>query len=103
MEFHDNFEFEWDDDKHRDNVRKHKVSFYEATTVFSSFPLLTENDHLHSQDEQRYKATGYSNRNRLLIVSYTDRGDTIRIISARKANKQERADYEQSIEYLPFG
>ena len=102
MEFHDN-EFEWDDDKHRDNVRKHKVSFYEATTVFSSFPLLTEHDDLHSQDEQRYKTIGYSVKNRLLVVVHTDRGNVIRIISARKANKQERADYEQSIEYLPFG
>ena len=94
MEFDDN-KFEWDDDKHRDNVRKHKVSFYEATTVFSSFPLLTENDHLHSQDEQRYKTTGYSRKGRLLVVIHTDRGNVTRIISARKANKLEEGKYHE--------
>ena len=104
MEFYNNCKFDWDENKSRKNLKKHKVSFHEARTVFEShFLPLTENDDLHSQDEQRYKTTGYSSKNRLLIVSHTDRGDTIRIISARKANKQEKADYEQSIEYLPFG
>ena len=88
--------FEWDENKNKNNIRKHKVSFYEARTVFTSHEL-TEKDDLHSQDEQRYKTIGYSKRNRLLIVNHTYRGDTIRIISARKANKQQRADYEQSI------
>ena len=102
MEFYDNLKFEWDENKHRDNVRKHKVSFYEATTAFSSSPLLTENDHLHSQDEQRYKTTGYSVKNRLLVVVHTDRGNVIRIISARKANKLEERNYHEHFsEYLP--
>ncbi len=96
MDFYDNFKFEWDEIKNKNNIRKHKVSFQEARTVFTSHEL-TERDDLHSQDEQRYKTVGYSKRNRLLIVSYTERGDKIRIISARKANKQQRADYEQSI------
>ena len=98
MDFYDDFKFEWDENKNKNNIRKHKVSFHEARTVFGApFQPLTENDDLHSQDEQRYKTIGYSNKNRLLIVNHTYRGDTIRIISARKANKQQRADYEQSI------
>ncbi|MYK20711.1 BrnT family toxin, partial [Candidatus Poribacteria bacterium] len=102
MEFYDNFKFDWDENKQRNNVRKHKVSFYEAITVFSSSPLLTENDDLHSQYEQRYKTTGYSVKNRLLVVIYTDRGDVTRIISARKANKLERENYHEHFsEYLP--
>lgn len=101
MEFYDNSEFEWDENKFRDNVRKHKVSFYEARTVFSSFPL-TENDDLHSQEEQRYKTIGLSAKNRLLVVIHTDRGDVTRIISARKANKLEEENYyEHFSEYLP--
>ena len=103
MEFYDNREFEWNENKFRDNVRKHKVSFHEARTVFSSpHPPLTENDALHSQDEHRYKTTGYSSKNRLLVVIHTDRGDVIRIISARKANKLERENYHEHFsEYSP--
>ena len=74
MEFYDNFKFDWDENKQRNNVKKHKVSFYEAITVFSSSPLLTENDDLHSQYEQRYKTTGYSVKNRLLVVIYSKIG-----------------------------
>ena len=102
MEFDDNFEFDWDENKFRNNVRKHKVSFYEATTVFSSSPSLTENDDLHSQDEKRYKTTGYSVKNRLLVVIHTDKGNVTRIISARKANKLEEGNYHEHFsEYLP--
>ena len=102
MEFYDNREFEWDENKFRDNVRKHKVSFHEARTVFSSLLPLTESDDLHSQDEQRYKTTGYSVKDRLLVVIHTDRGDVIRIISARKANKLEEENYHEHFsEYLP--
>lgn len=92
MDFYDNFKFEWDENKNNNNIRKHKVSFHEARTVFTS-PELTEKDDLHSQDEQRYKTIGYSNRNRLLTVIHTDRGDAIRIISARKANTLETENY----------
>ena len=93
VEFYDNCKFEWDEDKNRSNVRKHKVSFHEATTVLSSSLSSTENDDLHSQDEQRYKTVGYSVKNRLLVVIHTDRGDVTRIISARKANKLEERKY----------
>ena len=103
MEFHDNFKFEWDANKFRENVRKHKVSFHEAMTVFSSPLLLTENDELHSQYEYRYKTTGYSVKNRLLVVIHTDRGNVIRIISARKADKSEQENYHEHFsEYLPL-
>lgn len=101
MEFYDNFKFEWDENKFRENVRNHKVSFHEAMTVFSSFPL-TEYDDRHSQDEQRYKTTGYSVKNRLLVVIHTDRENVIRIISARKADKSEQGNYHEHFsEYLP--
>ena len=103
MDFYDNFKFEWDENKNKNNIRKHKVSFHEARTVFTS-PELTEKDDLHSQDEQRYKTIGYSNRNRLLTVIYTERGDVIRIISARKANTLETENYHEYFsEYIPFG
>lgn len=95
VEFHDDFKFEWDENKHRDNVKKHKVTFHEATTVFQSSLFLTENDNLHSQDETRYKTTGYSVKNRLLVVIHTERGNVIRIISARKANKLEQEHYHE--------
>ena len=103
MDFYDNFKFEWDENKNKNNIRKHKVSFHEARTVFTS-PELTEKDDLHSQDEQRYKTIGYSNRNRLLTVIYTERGDVIRIISAIKANTLETENYHEYFsEYIPFG
>ena len=96
MEFYNNREFDWNENKSRENVKKHKVSFYEAKTVIeSSVPQLTESDYLHSQDEQRYKTTGYSVKNRLLVVVHTDRGNVTRIISARKANKLERENYHE--------
>ncbi len=76
-------------------MKEHGVSFHEGMTVFSSFPLLTENDDLHSEDEERYKTTGYSNRNRLLVVIHTDRGNKTRIISTRKANKSDERRHHE--------
>ncbi len=71
-------------------------------TVFSSSLSLTENDDLHSQDKKRYKTTGYSVKNRLLVVIHTERGNVIRIISARKANKLEQRNYHEHLkEYIP--
>ncbi len=102
MEFNDNLKFEWDENKQTNNVKKHKVTFHEAMTVFSSSLSLTENDDLHSQDEERYKTTGYSVKNRLLVVIHTERGNVIRIISARKANKLEHGNYHEHLrEYIP--
>ena len=97
VKFYNNYKFEWDENKNKNNIRKHKVPFHEARTVFTSHEL-TKKDDLHSQDEQRYKTIGYSARSRLLIVIYTDRGDVIRIISARKANTLETREFEKSFQ-----
>ena len=75
--------FEWDENKAQQNLVKHGVSFIEAATVFLDPLSITVDDPDHSQGEQRYLIIGYSNRVRLLVVIHVDRGDNIRIISAR--------------------
>jgi uncharacterized DUF497 family protein len=87
--------FEWDDDKARANVKKHKVSFDEARTALSDPLEMTIYDPDHSADEDRFISMGLSEQGRVLVVSYTERGDRIRIISARLANKHERKQYEE--------
>lgn len=88
--------FEWDPLKAESNVRKHGVSFTEATTVFRDTLSLTGQDPDHSEREDRYVTFGYSSANRLLAVSHTDAGEAeIRIISARPATKAERTLYEE--------
>jgi uncharacterized DUF497 family protein len=90
-------EFEWDPDKAAKNIKKHQVSFNEAATVFGDPLSMTFFDPDHSVDEDRYITVGLSRLGNLLIVAHTDRGDRIRIISARKATRQERKFYgEQS-------
>lgn len=89
--------FEWDDNKARQNLAKHDVSFIEATTVFLDPLSITVDDPDHSQGEQRYLVIGYSNRVRLLVVVHADRGDNIRIISARPCTRYERRIYEEGI------
>lgn len=89
-------QFEWDEAKAKINLRKHGVSFDEAVTVFADPLELTLNDPEHSEGEYRFLSLGMSCRNRLLVVSYTERYDeSIRIISAREAIKQECKYYEQ--------
>jgi uncharacterized protein len=88
-------EFEWDEDKARKNLKKHGVSFKEASTVFADPLALTIPDPVHSEDEDRYITLGESYRRRLLVVVSTERGDRIRIISARVATRRERKDYEE--------
>ncbi len=88
-------EFEWDEQKAATNLRKHKVSFVEAETVFGDSLSRTFPDPDHSIEEDRFITIGTSRRNRVLIVSHTDRGDRNRIISARKATPQERRAYEE--------
>lgn len=88
-------EFEWDSDKARSNVKKHRIAFEEASTVFSDSLAMTIHDPDHSDDEERYLILGESVRERLLVVSFTDREDRIRIISARVANRRERKKYEE--------
>lgn len=87
-------EFEWDDTKAETNERKHGVPFAEAATVFADPLSLTGYDPDHSDAEDRFITMGLSAVGRLLIVSHTDRGDKIRVISAREASRAERKDYE---------
>lgn len=87
--------FEWDKEKAALNVAKHAVSFDEAMTVFSDLLATTIYDPDHSDDEDRYLSLGMSSEGRLLVVSFTDREDRIRIISARVANRRERKQYEE--------
>ena len=89
------FIFQWDKKKARQNLRDHKVSFEEASTVFGDTLSRTIDDPLHSEDEDRSVIIGQSARGRLLVVVHTIRGDDIRIISARVATPTERKDYEE--------
>jgi hypothetical protein len=87
--------FEWDSSKAELNLRKHGVSFSEAETVFSDDLSATVYDSDHSKNEDRYITIGWSTRRKLLIVSYTERNNHIRIISARELTKAEQKDYEE--------
>jgi uncharacterized protein len=87
--------FEWDERKAKENLRKHKVSFAEAATVFSDPLSVTIPDPEHSIGEQRYIDLGTSDRNHVLVVVYTERAKAIRLISARKATRTERKQYEK--------
>ena len=88
-------QFEWDAAKDKRNRKKHGVSFDEASTVFADPLARTIGDPLHSEEEDRYITVGESHRRRLLVVVFTDRGDKIRIISARVATPRERKSYEE--------
>ena len=88
--------FEWDEDKEKSNLSKHKVSFDEAESVFSDEFSVTIFDPDHSIEENRFINIGMSDRNRVLIVVYPEREKRIRIISVRKATKAERKIYEQN-------
>ena len=92
-----NFCFEWNEEKASANLRRHKVSFDEAATVFSDPFSNTIADPDHSTDEERYIDIGTSDKGRVLVVSYTERGTNIRIISCRKATPTERRRYEEGI------
>lgn len=88
-------EFSWDENKAASNLSKHGVSFEEAKTVFDDPLYLDFYDPNHSDDEERYLIVGESDRGRLLITAYTERGGSIRIISAREVTRNERAAYEE--------
>ena len=89
--------FEWDQNKAATNLKKHRVSFDEATTVFDDSLAYIFNDEDHSIDEQREIIIGRSITQRLVVVCFTERvEDLIRIISARLATKRERKDYEEN-------
>jgi uncharacterized DUF497 family protein len=86
--------FEWNKNKAKKNLRKHRVSFDEAMTVFYD-PLSATFDAPDSSiDEERFITIGYSSRGQLLVVSHTERRKTIRIISARRATAHERKKHE---------
>jgi uncharacterized protein len=87
--------FEWNPEKATLNVRKHGVSFDEAATVFGDPLSLTYHDPDHSWEEERYVTVGTSQSGRLLIVAHTDRGENVRIISARTATRREQKKYEE--------
>jgi uncharacterized DUF497 family protein len=89
-------EFEWHQDKAALNKKKHGVTFEEAATVFGDPLAAIFDDVIHSEEEQREIIIGHSVKSRLLLVSFTERGKAIRIISARRATKQERRDYEEN-------
>jgi uncharacterized protein len=88
--------FEWDEAKAAANLRKHKVSFEEAATVFGDALAYTFDDPDHSFGEVRLLTFGVSHSGRLLAVIHAERGRAIRIISARRATRHERGTYEQS-------
>jgi hypothetical protein len=77
-------QFEWDPDKDRQNQANHGVSFDEASTVFGDPFAWTIADPDHSVEEHRFLTTGFSSRQRLIIVAHTDRDERIRLITARK-------------------
>lgn len=90
-----NLDFEWDEDKAVANLKKHKISFEEARTVFADPFAITIDDPKHSVDEYRFVDIGTSADGKILIVSYTERERKIRLISCRKAVKKERKIYEE--------
>ena len=88
--------FEWDNEKAQSNIEKHNISFEEASTVFTDSNAILFDDPEHSLDEERFIMLGFSNQSRMLIVCHCCRGenaDIIRIISARKATKNEQKQY----------
>jgi hypothetical protein len=76
-------------------LQKHGVEFPEATTVFDDDLSITIGDPDHSKGEERFLLLGRSSRHRLLVVAHVEQNETIRIISARRANNRERRDYEE--------
>jgi len=88
-------EFEWDTQKAKSNLSKHDISFEEAKSVFEDPLYVDFYDPDHSEAEHRYIIIGESSKNRILLVSYTERGDKIRLISARQATKQEIKAYQE--------
>ena len=90
-------QFEWDDSKAQGNARKHGVTFDEALSAFYDMRQVAFYDPDHSDDEDREILIGHSKNGRLLLVVYTVRGDTVRIISARRATRKEAEDYARGL------
>jgi uncharacterized DUF497 family protein len=90
--------YEWDPAKAAANLRKHGVSFEEAASVFLDPVALTFSDPDHSEYEERLLTIGRSARHRVLFVAHTERGERVRIISARQATRGEQDQYEEGID-----
>lgn len=88
-------EFEWDETKAYSNFKKHGVTFEEASTVFLDPLSRTISDPLHSKEEDRFVIVGESCLGRILVVVHVERGDNIRIISARLATRRENRTYAE--------
>ena len=86
--------FEWDPEKARENEQNHGISFPEASEVFADDHSSSVPDPNHSTHEDRYLIFGLSNQGKHLVVSYTERGERIRLISARQMTSRERRAYE---------
>ncbi len=88
-------QFEWDEEKAEINLKKHKIGFQEAKSVFGDPFSITIDDPDHSKKEQRFIDIGSSASGKLLVIVYTERGNKLRIISCRKATPIERRKYEE--------
>ena len=88
-------EFKWDPEKAAANVKRRGISFNEAGSVLEDPLSTTYPDEAHSEEETRFLTIGASHRGRVLVVAHTERHDTIRIITARRATRREREFYEQ--------
>lgn len=89
--------FEWDEEKAVENLRKHGVSFEEGIAVFNDPLSISIDDPDHSASEERYIDIGASENGHVLVVSYTERGASVRIISCRKATRKERRQYGEAV------
>ena len=88
--------FEWDINKAKKNLRIHGISFDEASTAFKDILSVTIHDPLHSDEEDRFILIGNSYKNRLLVVVHTEKETKVRIISARRATRKEKMQYEEN-------
>ena len=89
-------QFQWDSRKAASNLKKHSVSFEDAATVFGDPLAATIPDPTHSTEEDRFVTIGMTARHLLVVVVHADRGDRIRLISARPATRAEKKQYEES-------
>ena len=89
-------DYDWDEDKAQQNLEKHNVTFKEAATIFEDPMYITLIDDEHSIDEERYVTIDLSSRGRLLMVAHTERSDRTRLISARKATRNEEQYYAEA-------
>ena len=88
--------FQWDPSKAASNLEKHGLSFDEASTAFGDPLSRAISDPAHSEDEERYLLLGLTYSGRLVVVSFVDRDETVRLISARPASRRERKTYERT-------